>query len=226
LLLATQQMQEMFEQHQVVSAQPCAKPCQFAVSCRNVAGGQRFFDVHRWESTSQLGGPYSTIGTVIATFPDGLAWNSQTADASHVFEALAWSGSLYVAVGEGGAVQTSSDASTWQLQNAASTYDLLGVAWERDVFVAVGRAGTIITSSDATAWTTRASGVTVDLTSVTWTGVQFVAVGENGTILTSNDGSDWQQASVQTTTDFAAVAPGPNHVATVGLSSGIALGTP
>src|SRR3990172_1054775 len=121
--------------------------------------------------------------------------------------ALAWSGSRFVAVGEGppsttGSVLVSSDGLLWRPGQTPGPFDywhLQGVTWAGSQFVAVGEMRVsgefrplIVTSPDGLAWTRR--GVTISpnssITSVAWSGAQLVAAGP-GTLLTSPDGVTW-----------------------------------
>jgi alpha-tubulin suppressor-like RCC1 family protein len=104
---------------------------------------------------------------------------------------VAWSGSLFVAVGNYGTILTSVDGTAWTLRTSGTTNDLFGATWGGGQFVAVGRSGTILTSSDGLIWAARTSGTFNLLKCVTWGGNQFVAVGDSGAIVTSSDGVLW-----------------------------------
>jgi hypothetical protein len=133
----------------------------------------------------------------IVTSPDGMNWTAQTtllpanasATAFNALDGVAYSGSLYVAVGANGAVYTSTDSNSWTMQATGTANTLGSVVWSGTQFIAVGQNGTIISSPDGVSWSSRGSGVQ-NLYAIVWSGTQFVAVGA-GTILTSPDGIVW-----------------------------------
>jgi hypothetical protein len=111
-------------------------------------------------------------------------------------QGVVWSGTQYVAVGNGG-ILTSPDGVQWTRQTSGvyPTDSFGGVTWSGTQFVAVGFGEPILTSPDGVAWT-RVSGVPGgSLTGVAWSGVQFAAVGEQ-VILTSPDGVVWSAPSI------------------------------
>jgi formylglycine-generating enzyme required for sulfatase activity len=65
--------------------------------------------------------------------------------------AVASNGSIWVAVGEGGAVRTSANGLVSQTQNSGSSKALLGPAFGAGLFVAVGEDGAKVPAGDATA---------------------------------------------------------------------------
>jgi len=103
---------------------------------------------------------------------------------------VAWSGSLFVAVGNGGTVWTSVDGITWTSRTTPDTTHMNGVAWSGSLFVAVG-GDAVWTSPDGINWTSRTTPVYAFMYAVTWSGSLFVAVGYDGTALTSPDGITW-----------------------------------
>jgi hypothetical protein len=143
----------------------------------------------------------------------GTSWtwrNVPSPDGAEPFQdyslqAVAWSGSLFVAVGNFGGILTSPDGATWQARHSGTTVNLLGVAWSGSQFVAVGGKSTILTSSDGVSWTLRDSGQAgfETLEAVAWSGSRFVAVGplnifpaRSHAILTSSDGVMWTRHEV------------------------------
>ncbi|MHB1099831.1 MAG: hypothetical protein ACYCZR_09790, partial [Burkholderiales bacterium] len=151
----------------------------------------------------------------IITSPDGVTWTRRVTALSPLY-AIAWSGSLLVAVGYGqtappiaARVVTSTDGLTWTEENGAQNYSLRGVAWSSalGLFVAAGDAnGTnphIASSPDAVTWTTRTPTIAknIGLNAVVWGSdlSLFVAVGDaDGTdayVLTSPDGVVWTERS-------------------------------
>ncbi len=71
---------------------------------------------------------------------------------------VAWNGSLYVAVGNGGIILTSSDGVTWYPRNSGTTASLLAVVWDGAEWVVVGTlpdagsSGITLTSPNGINW--------------------------------------------------------------------------
>jgi len=108
---------------------------------------------------------------------------SSVASGSVVLNAVAWSGTQFVAVGLGGVVETSPDGITWTNRGSAfatslSASDLRGVVWQNNRFLAVGvnggsencsggsaacpgailaRQDSIMSSTDGITWTSSVS---------------------------------------------------------------------
>jgi hypothetical protein len=155
-----------------------------------------------------VGGNGFNTGTVI-TSPDGTTWTTRTSGTTNTLRAVAYSSTLFVAVGHAGTVITSSDGTTWITQTSGTTNTLYGVTYspEEDLFVAVGFFGTVITSPDGTTWTTRTSGTTNNLWGVTYSSTDdlFVAVGNAGTVIISPDGINWMCPILKTGDLFVAM---------------------
>ena len=79
-------------------------------------------------------------------------YNPQTGNAKAQYNAIAWNGTTYVAVGSSGHILTSTDAINWSNTSSGTTSDLLGVAYGLNYFVAVGANGTVLYSSNGTVW--------------------------------------------------------------------------
>ncbi len=176
---------------------------QFPSYNLDVSGTARITDSIRIGETSQsglwvaVGGGFGTSHT-IATSTDGITW---TGIGTSIFSTsgrnIAWSGSLWVAVGEGtNTIAYSYDGVNWTGIGTSifSSYGS-GVAWNGSLWVAVGTgtSHTIATSTDGINWTGR--GKTVFSTGgfgVAWNGSLWVAVGlGTNTIAYSYDGVNW-----------------------------------
>jgi len=79
-------------------------------------------------------------------------YNPQTGNAKAQYNAIAWNGTIYVAVGTSGHILTSTDAINWSNTDSGTTSDLLGIAYGLNYFVAVGANGTVLYSSNGTVW--------------------------------------------------------------------------
>ena len=109
------------------------------------------------------------------------------------------SGSLFVAVGDGGTILTSSDGTAWTAAASNTSQDLSAITQaplgSQSLYVAVGKHGTILTSNDGSTWTARTSATTADLYGAA-SGIingqpMFTAVGASGTVVTSLNGVTW-----------------------------------
>jgi photosystem II stability/assembly factor-like uncharacterized protein len=136
--------------------------------------------------------------------PDGETWKRLDFKSPDL-EAVAWTGTQYVAVGKDGTVATSATGSTgWSLL-AAGNSRYFGVAAHAGTTVIVGSGGHILSSSDGRRWFERKSGITGDLTAVAWAGSRWVAVGTAGTVLVSSDGVKWERRNCATSQNLLAV---------------------
>ena len=139
--------------------------------------------------------------------PPDMVWSIvQGGEPAYELHDVAGSGSLFVAVGEDGAIVRSSDADGWTEVSSPTVYDLNGVVWSGSVFVVVGDDGTILYSDNGISWTLVNSITSATLYDVAWSGSRFVAIGTSGTILYSSDGSSWTAASNPTSNGLSGVA--------------------
>jgi hypothetical protein len=136
---------------------------------------------------------------------DGIVWNDATGNVFNNYAyGVAWSGSMWVAVGDSTGVTTirfSYDGITW---NGATGVVFggfgFGVAWNGRIWVAVGQDignKSIKYSNDGIVWNdVSSSGFTVWGNGIAWNGYMWVAVGEGGpSIRYSYDGLTWNNAS-------------------------------
>ena len=134
------------------------------------------------------------------------------------FNAVAYDGSQYVAVGNGGAVRTSPDALVWTTRTSGQTVNVNGVAAGAGALVAVGNTGLIIRSSDAgVTWAPQTVPASVGVATTTFRAVifaggQFVAIGQDQiglvlstVIVTSPDGTTWTRRDVPYTQSARAI---------------------
>ena len=127
------------------------------------------------------------LGGSVGIFTGNIdAWTSRTTPDTDHMNGVAWSGSLFVAVG-GGAVWTSPDGINWTSRTTPVYAFMYAVTWSGSLFVAVGYDGTALTSPDGITWTSRTTPGTDSMRGVTWSGSLFVAVGDGGTVWTSVD---------------------------------------
>jgi len=129
--------------------------------------------------------------------PDGAGWSKQTSGTVRQLWSVAWSGSLFAAVGAGGTILTSPDASSWTVRSSGTGEDLRAIAFARGQFVAVGANTTILTSPDGISWAVRASAPgSPELDGVGSDGSTLYAVGGSDALLASQDGGEtWSQVT-------------------------------
>jgi uncharacterized protein YjdB len=157
-----------------------------------------------WTGTQFLG-VGCDAGTVF-TSPDGVTWTTHvsqtTINWSLCLNALAWSGTRFVAAGNYNTIMTSTDGLTWTMPQSGGQTIFNGAVWTGTQFVLVGNGGVISSSPDGNSWTSRTSGTTQNLYNVAWSGVELLAVGGNGTILASHDGITWSVRTTGTTANY------------------------
>lgn len=154
-----------------------------------------------WTGTQFLG-VGCDAGTVF-TSPDGVTWTTHvsqtTLNWAFCLNALAWSGTRFVAAGNYNTIMTSTDGLTWTMPQYGGPTVFNGAVWTGTQFVLVGNGGVISTSPDGSTWTSRTSGTPQNLYNVAWSGVELLAVGSYGTILASHDGITWSVRTTGTT---------------------------
>ena len=147
-----------------------------------------------------------TVNSILIS-TDGITW---TPSVNNPFpggqaNAVAWNGSVWAAIADGGDIAISTDGDTW---TAATTNPLAsgqgyGIAWNGTYWVAVGSASggtvSIITSTDGDSWFAASTNPLTRGNGVAWNGTYWVAVGQNSdftiSIVKSTDGDTWTAAS-------------------------------
>ncbi len=104
-------------------------------------------------------------------------------------------GSVFVAVGANGTIQSSPDGKIWTAQSSGITTALNAAVYFGGTTIAAGAGGVILRSTDTVAWAPQISATGNDLHALATNGAgTYVAVGAQGTIVTSSDGQTWSQA--------------------------------
>jgi hypothetical protein len=141
--------------------------------------------------------------STIQTSTNGTTWTSRvTSTASTRLDAVAWSGSTFVAVGSTstatGLIRSSADGITWTTRTSNATKSLSTVAWGNGLFVAAGTDGVLVTSPTGTTWTARTSGISFpeQIKGLAYGSGRYTGVSSGGKIITSTNGTTW---SVQQT---------------------------
>lgn len=182
----------------------------------------------------------AAVNSIDAVYDQGVAltsgrsWALGTAPGTSLKRAFAYSGSLYVAAGNSGTLQTSPDYTTWTLRTSTfGATDIYGAAYGAGVFVIVGLGGKAASSADGITWTSRTSGFgTEDIIDVIFVSalslfiaVGYYSVGVAGGIATSADGTTWTLRYSTAPTPLRSVAYGNGIVVAVG-GSGAILSSP
>lgn len=136
----------------------------------------------------------------------GLAnnWIATGGTGTNSMNDVAWNGSSFVTVGDGGYIRTSSDGTNWSNEFRVSytltvnTYTnvqrINAIAWTGAFFVAVGDNATIMMSATGENGTWNFVPITVGtnaLRSVASNGSRIIAVTDGGLIRTSDNGNNW-----------------------------------
>lgn len=146
-----------------------------------IAVGQDYnFDIDQWEG-------------MVSTSPNGVTWTKQFQGARS-FNDIVFDGSIYVAVGDAGAIFTSTNLTSWTDRSIATTKNFNGVASGNGVLVAVGGQSNsvspmVYTSSDAINWTDYSNGANTPqaLSEIEYIAGRFFSSGFATRLLSSSD---------------------------------------
>lgn len=142
-----------------------------------------------------VGGTALNNNSVIYTSPDGATWTARTGNVALPLLNIAWNGSLFVAVGQSGAITSSSDGLTWTARTPGDTAVALNsISWDGTRFVVTNTtSGVAWTSTDGITWTRSATAYAGAILYSGYLGGKFIAVGANQ-IQYSTDGLNWKNA--------------------------------
>jgi hypothetical protein len=164
-------------------------------------------------------GPSSPVVTALTRLA-GDIWTSGTAAATtpQNLNAVAFAGTIFVAVGDAGTVLTgifdyASDAPpgviSWVPATFPSTANLVSVLWNGvSAFDVLAADGTTFTSPDGLNWTQQGTipsgGMTMNSLTFGFLGTvpTFIAVGNGGALFTSNDLKTWTPGQSNSTNDL------------------------
>ena len=139
-------------------------------------------------------------------------WVSQVSAASgKLLSGVTWTGTQFVAVGEGGTIVTSPDGLSWTLQASGTANQLQAVGASGSRLVATQyNSTTVLSSPDGVSWTSHPTSADVQsLVGVAGSATQFVAVGtttsSGGAVLTSPDGVTWTAQDAGCSTGLSGV---------------------
>ena len=134
------------------------------------------------------------------------------------FNSIVWGGGMFVAVGDGGAINTSPDGLHWTQQAIGSWPNRFfqAVAYGNGTIVVMGQSGALAVSTNGVDWTEPPRPTGRDIEDAFFAEGQFVAVGEKGYVATSTDGIVWTQHEDHCQNDLRGVAYQGSHFIAVG----------
>jgi hypothetical protein len=139
-------------------------------------------------------GPSGTVvlgrGTGVEYSTTGDVWTAATIDAGFTIRGIAYDGTTYVAVGDGGQIWTSTNLTAWTSRTSGfSTSNIRGVAFGGGTFLAVGALGKASTSPTGTTWTAETTTFGAGtINAVVYDGSQFVIAGATALLFTTPTG--------------------------------------
>ncbi len=145
--------------------------------------------------------------------------------------AVAYNGTLWVAVGNGGtAIATSPDGINWTARLSRLSIGR-SVAWNGSIWVAVGTGSTatIVTSTDGITWASRGKPIASDGYTVIWDGSKFLAGGTGTTttnkLVRSVDGITWEAIDFTALSEINTLASNGVHWVVGGRQASVSLST-
>ena len=175
------------------------------------------------EGTPSVSAIPRLAGTATASLP--APWTAGAALGANDLRGVTW-GTVFVAVGANGAMDSSTDGTTWTALNSGVATNLNAAAY-RGVYLAAGDGGAMLYSTDAITWTPRTTGTANNLNAIATNSGVFVAVGAKGTIVISGDGITWTAAANSATANdlFAVTHFGDSLWIAVGASGTLVTST-
>lgn len=148
-------------------------------------------------SSNRLSGTIEVVVNDLAK-----TWTSVASNVGATLRRVVWTGTQFVAVGDGGTIVVSADGTTWTTRNSGTFNSLVGAAAFGSQLFAIGNPGTLVTSPDnGINWTaaTLPVGPSIQLNALACSDKQCVAVGVDtlssagapATVLRSSDGVNW-----------------------------------
>lgn len=146
-------------------------------------------------------------------------------DIDTYLNAIVWTGTQFMAVGDHGTILTSSEGRSWKSRHLKANHNLTSVVWTGTRFVAAGynesSGASILTSKDGSTWDTHKTPTRESLHALAWTGNRLVAAGSKGTILMSSDGVVWTKQVSGTTEHLTAILKSGTRLLVVGEQGGL-----
>jgi hypothetical protein len=147
-------------------------------------------------------GMFVAVGAGTWTSSDATNWVQQN---PMYWNKIIFTNSMFLAVGNAGAIATSTSGSNWVFKSSGTTVPLNDITWANGLYVVAGGYYTnsaLLTSSDATTWSNRTF-TSDELYGVAYGSGRFVAIGDDFypssfVSLTSVDGVNWMRSASNT----------------------------
>jgi len=147
------------------------------------------------------------IATAGANGLDHWHWRNPLPSGNSL-KSVAFGNGVFVATGDGGAIETSADGVSWTPLDPIATNNLHRVIYANGLFICVGDHGMILTSANGTTWAAQASGTTNSLVAVTYGNSMYAASGDAGTVVTSANGVQWSAGNAGVSNSLGWIAFG------------------
>ena len=151
-----------------------------------------------WSGSKFLVGTDDAQYVPFETSPDGITWTSQTSPFTGATTALAWNGSVFLAVHSGSFYTSpSGNGGTWTLRQTLSGYNWSNACAKNGVFCVVednGQRSTV--SSDGVTWTTYSGALPSNSNHGMATDGRVYLIGTGNGYAISNDGATWTYTAV------------------------------
>ncbi len=154
---------------------------------------------------------------------DGQIWHSVIPIEAWYIRDLTWTGTEWVAVGDGndyhlgrpdGVVFGSGDGITWGARSTDAPFALNAATTFGGDLVVAGGEGYVLSGTESHYLTVATSGA--ELTGAVWSGVGFVAVTGRGTTMFSPEGESWTEFHSGVSTNFSHLAWSGSEYVTLG----------
>ena len=160
------------------------------------------------------GGRLVAVGSdgLVATSSGGLRWHVHRTGVQHDLRGVAWAGSDWVAIGDGGTILRSLDrqGARWVQVPGIPSTSLRAIAAKPGLIAVGGSAGLVLTSSDGgRSWGSARSGTSATLWGGASGGGTLYLVGQNATVVASADGAHWRRVPTAPRPTGKAAAPRP-----------------
>ncbi len=159
-----------------------------------------------WDGSMHLGVGYQRF----RSSTNGQTWTAQpfTPFRAMRLGGIVDAGGLFVAVGDGGWIETSPDGQVWTQRNSNVPTTLTSVAYGGGRYVAVGYTGWRTSSPDGITWSAQHTPGSPTLLGVVHNGQRFVTCGTGGLLHSSEDGVVWTLRESGTTSQIESLAVG------------------
>jgi hypothetical protein len=128
-------------------------------------------------------------------------WTSRLSELPHALNDVIWDGSVFIAVGDGGAILTSADGIDWVTKDSSTDAGLYAVAAHGNDIIAVGGEIVLLSTDHGENWVVKHRPAGALLSAVAMNSSQVVACGNNFDVfsprvmISVDRGDTWQEVS-------------------------------